>query len=156
MRGELVAVVQPPSSPCNVLLLPRATSFFFPNSTHAVLDSRQMGQTPETPSRRTPSPGPPPPLLMYLSHTLSDSITTKAWLEMQITDTPLTPEITPALEALICSDLHHSNILATLRYACRPHKVRRRRSRIATVLPLSSSHCWCRCCCRYRYGEQDW
>ena len=42
---------------------------------------------------------------------------------VQITDTPLTPEMTPALEALICSELHHPNILATLRYACRPHKV---------------------------------
>ncbi|DBA97814.1 TPA: hypothetical protein ACH3X3_012684 [Trebouxia sp. C0006] len=41
---------------------------------------------------------------------------------IKITDTPLTPEMTPALEALICSELHHPNILATLRYACRPHK----------------------------------
>ena len=31
--------------------------------------------------------------------------------------------MTPALEALICSELYHPNILATLRYACRPHKV---------------------------------
>ncbi|KAL3145632.1 hypothetical protein ABBQ32_003175 [Trebouxia sp. C0010 RCD-2024] len=41
---------------------------------------------------------------------------------IKITDTPLTPEMTPALEALICSELHHPNILATLRYACRHHK----------------------------------
>ncbi|KAA6429761.1 MAG: hypothetical protein FRX49_00193 [Trebouxia sp. A1-2] len=41
---------------------------------------------------------------------------------IKITDTPLTPEMTPALEALICSELHHPNILTTLRYACRPHK----------------------------------
>ena len=42
---------------------------------------------------------------------------------LQITDTPLTPEMTPASEAVISSSLHHPNILVTLRYACRPHKV---------------------------------
>ena len=54
-----------------------------------------------------------------ITFTLSNSCA--CWV--QITDTPLTPEMTPALEALICSELHHPNILTTLRYACRPHKV---------------------------------
>ena len=60
-----------------------------------------------------------PALKELITFTLS--VTVPLWV--QITDTPLTPEMTPALEALICSELHHPNILTTLRYACRPHKV---------------------------------